>query len=57
MIIEDDLEWGQLHLLEVDNQVVLSARIHLCMIITCADVLHSWAVSSSGVNVMLYLVV
>jgi len=41
MIPEDDLELGQLRLLEVDNWVVISARTHLRMIITYADVLHS----------------
>jgi cytochrome c oxidase subunit 2 len=49
MIPEDDLELGQLRLLEVDNRVVIPARTHLRMIITSADVLHSWAVPSLGV--------
>ncbi|KAJ1683039.1 hypothetical protein LUZ63_021740 [Rhynchospora breviuscula] len=42
MIPEDDLELGQLRLLEVDNRVVVPAQTHLRMIITSADVLHSW---------------
>nr|YP_010881177.1 cytochrome c oxidase subunit 2 [Pellia epiphylla]YP_010881218.1 cytochrome c oxidase subunit 2 [Pellia neesiana]WIA66720.1 cytochrome c oxidase subunit 2 [Pellia epiphylla var. borealis]QDE10598.1 cytochrome c oxidase subunit 2 [Pellia epiphylla]WIA66679.1 cytochrome c oxidase subunit 2 [Pellia epiphylla]WIA66761.1 cytochrome c oxidase subunit 2 [Pellia epiphylla var. borealis]WIA66802.1 cytochrome c oxidase subunit 2 [Pellia epiphylla] len=50
MIPEDDLELGQLRLLEVDNRVVVPAKTHLRMIITSADVLHSWAVPSSGVK-------
>jgi cytochrome c oxidase subunit 2 len=50
MIQEDDLELGQLRLLEVDNRVVIPARTHLRMIITFADVLHSWAVPSLGVK-------
>jgi cytochrome c oxidase subunit 2 len=50
MIPEDDLELGQLRLLEVDNRVVIPARTHLRMIITSADVLHSWAVPSLGVK-------
>nr|YP_010881094.1 cytochrome c oxidase subunit 2 [Moerckia flotoviana]QDE10612.1 cytochrome c oxidase subunit 2 [Pallavicinia lyellii]WIA66596.1 cytochrome c oxidase subunit 2 [Moerckia flotoviana] len=50
MIPEDDLELGRLRLLEVDNRVVVPAKTHLRMIITPADVLHSWAVPSSGVK-------
>jgi cytochrome c oxidase subunit 2 len=50
MIPEDDLELGQLCLLEVDNRIVIPARTHLRMIITFVDVLHSWAVPSLGVK-------
>jgi len=50
MIPEEDLELGQLRLLEVDNRVVVPAQTHLRMIITSADVLHSWAVPSLGVK-------
>jgi cytochrome c oxidase subunit 2 len=50
MIPEDDLELGQLRLLEVDNRVVVPAKTHLRMIVTSADVLHSWAVPSLGVK-------
>jgi len=50
MIPEDDLELGQLRLLEVDNRVVLPVQTHVRVIITAADVLHSWAVPSLGVK-------
>nr|ADT62140.1 cytochrome oxidase subunit 2 [Isoetes engelmannii] len=50
MIPGDDLELGRLRLLEVDNRVVVPAETHLRMIITSADVLHSWAVPSLGVK-------
>jgi heme/copper-type cytochrome/quinol oxidase subunit 2 len=50
MILDDDLELGQLCLLEVDNRVVIPTRTHLRMIITYADVLHSWVVPSLGVK-------
>ncbi|RZR83907.1 hypothetical protein BHM03_00010616 [Ensete ventricosum] len=50
MIPEDDLELGQSRLLEVDNRVVVPATINLRMIVTPADVPHSWAVPSSGVK-------
>lgn len=48
MVAEDDLEPGQLRLLEVDNRVVLPVQTHIRVIITAADVLHSWAVPSLG---------
>ena len=49
-IPEDDLELGQSRLLEVDNRVVVPAKTPLRMIVTSADVLHSWAVPPSGVK-------
>ena len=50
MIPEDDLELGQLRLLEVDNRVVLPVATHIRVLVTSADVLHSWAVPSLGVK-------
>jgi cytochrome c oxidase subunit 2 len=50
MVPEDELELGQLRLLEVDNRVVVPVKTHLRMIITSADVLHSWAVPSLGIK-------
>lgn len=50
MIPEDDLEAGQLRLLEVDNRVIVPVNTHVRVIITAADVLHSWAVPSLGVK-------
>ncbi|WZY88426.1 hypothetical protein YC2023_045161 [Brassica napus] len=50
MIPEEDLELGQSRLLEVDNRVVVPAKTHLRIIVTSADVPHSWAVPSSGVK-------
>ncbi|CAI9092613.1 OLC1v1027905C1 [Oldenlandia corymbosa var. corymbosa] len=41
---------GQSRLLEVDNRVVVPAKTHLRIIVTSADVLHSWAVPSLGVK-------
>jgi cytochrome c oxidase subunit 2 len=37
--------------LEVDNRVVLPVNTHIRVLITAADVLHSWAVPSFGVKV------
>jgi len=50
MIPEDDLELGELRLLEVDNRIVLPINTHIRVIITAADVLHSWAIPSFGIK-------
>jgi cytochrome c oxidase subunit 2 len=41
MIPEDELAFGELRLLEVDNRVVLPANTHIRVLVTAADVLHS----------------
>lgn len=51
MIPEQDLELGQLRLLEVDNKVVVPINTHVRVIVTSADVIHSWAVPSLGVKI------
>lgn len=50
MIPTTDLEVGQLRLLEVDNQVIVPVNTHIRLILTAADVLHSWAVPSFGIK-------
>jgi cytochrome c oxidase subunit 2 len=50
MIAQNDLESGQLRLLEVDNRVVLPIRTHIRLLITSGDVLHSFAVPSLGIK-------
>ena len=50
MIAEDDLNIGDLRLLEVDNRIVLPVQTHIRVLVTAADVLHSWAVPSLGVK-------
>ena len=47
----DDLTKGSFRLLEVDNRVVLPVKTHVRVLVTAADVLHSWAVPSLGVKV------
>jgi cytochrome c oxidase subunit 2 len=47
----NDLIHGSFRLLEVDNRVALSINTHIRLLITSADVLHSWAVSSFRVKV------
>jgi cytochrome c oxidase subunit 2 len=51
IIPTDDLKLGMLRLLEVDNRVVLPLKTHIRLLITSADVLHSWAVPSLGIKV------
>ena len=51
MVADDDLEGKDLRLLEVDNTVALPVNTHIRVIVTAADVLHSWAVPSLGVKV------
>lgn len=50
MLAEDDLAAGGLRLLEVDNRLALPIRTNIRLIITAADVLHSWAVPALGVK-------
>jgi cytochrome c oxidase subunit 2 len=50
MLSNDDLELGQLRLLEVDNRVVLPVNTHIRVLVTAADVLHSWAIPSLGIK-------
>eukprot|EP01119_Soliformovum_irregulare_P005724 TRINITY_DN17475_c0_g1_i1.p1 TRINITY_DN17475_c0_g1~~TRINITY_DN17475_c0_g1_i1.p1 ORF type:complete len:262 (-),score=-58.93 TRINITY_DN17475_c0_g1_i1:49-834(-) len=51
MLNVDDLNVGDLRLLEVDNPIVLPINTHVRVIVTATDVLHSWAVPSLGVKV------
>ena len=50
MVPEDDLNLGELRLLEVDNRIILPSRTHVRVLVTAADVLHSWAVPALGVK-------
>jgi cytochrome c oxidase subunit 2 len=50
MLDEAELKLGDLRLLEVDNEAVLPVNTHIRVILTAADVLHSWAVPSLGVK-------
>ena len=50
MVPEDELLVGTLRLLEVDNRVVLPLNTHIRVLVTAADVLHSWAIPSLGVK-------
>jgi cytochrome c oxidase subunit 2 len=51
MLSTSDLTIGAFRLLEVDNRIVLPINTHIRLLITAADVLHSWAVPSFAVKV------
>ena len=51
MLADDELEPGQLRLLETDNRVVLPTDTNIRVQVTAADVIHSWAMPSLGVKV------
>ncbi|MDX6751096.1 cytochrome c oxidase subunit II [Geminicoccaceae bacterium 1502E] len=51
MIADEDLQPGQLRLLETDNRVVVPAGVNIRVQVTASDVLHSWAMPSLGVKV------
>jgi len=51
MVATNDLVKGSFRLLEVDNRVILPIQTHIRLLVTAADVLHSWAVPSFGIKV------
>jgi cytochrome c oxidase subunit 2 len=51
MVPDSDLEQGQFRLLDVDNRVMIPTDTHIRLIVTGADVLHSFAVPSFGVKI------
>nr|ADF65620.1 cytochrome c oxidase subunit II [Vietnamella dabieshanensis] len=51
MIPTNDLSDNMFRLLEVDNRAVLPMKAQIRILITAADVLHSWALPSLGVKV------
>jgi len=51
MITTDELEKGQLRLLEVDNRILVPVDTTIRVIVTSADVIHSFGVPSLGVKI------
>nr|AHG94090.1 cytochrome oxidase subunit II [Amynthas sp. FJ201110-16] len=51
MLQTTDLTPGDFRLLEVDNRIVIPMQLEIRMLITAADVLHSWTIPSLGVKV------
>lgn len=50
MLEEDQLQPGQPRLLAVDNDVVVPVDANVHVLVTAADVIHSWAVPAFGVK-------
>jgi cytochrome c oxidase subunit 2 len=50
LIFESDLLLGEHRLLQVDNPVILPTDLHIRIIISSFDVIHSWSVPSFGVK-------
>nr|ASN65939.1 cytochrome c oxidase subunit 2 [Metrius contractus] len=46
-----ELEMNSFRLLDVDNRVVLPLNSQIRILVTAADVLHSWAIPSLGVKI------
>ena len=51
MVPTSDLESGNLRLLEVDNRLVVPIQTQVRVLVTGADVIHSFAVPSLGVKI------
>lgn len=50
IIPTDDLAPGQFRLLEVDNRAVIPVQAEVRLLVTAADVIHSWTVPALGVK-------
>jgi cytochrome c oxidase subunit 2 len=51
MVPTSDLTSGENRLLEVDNKLILPILTHIRVLVTGADVLHSFAVPSLGLKI------
>nr|AAN61503.1 cytochrome oxidase subunit 2 [Stilobezzia antennalis] len=51
MIPTNELESNGFRLLDVDNRIILPTNSQIRMIVSAADVLHSWTVPSLGVKI------
>nr|QKY63860.1 cytochrome c oxidase subunit 2 [Triatoma picturata] len=47
----NDLEMGDFRLLDVDNRAVLPMNTQIRLLVTAADVLHSWTIPSLGIKI------
>jgi cytochrome c oxidase subunit 2 len=50
MIEDDDIQEGQLRLLDTDTRVVVPVNTTIQLLITADDVIHSWAIPAFGVK-------
>ncbi len=47
----NDINMGDYRLLEVDNRAVVPIQLEIRLLVTAADVIHSWTIPSLGVKV------
>jgi len=50
MIATEELELGMFRLLSVDNEIIVPTNVHVRLIVTSEDVLHSFSVNSLGIK-------
>ncbi len=50
MLRDDELQEGQVRLLDTDNRVVLPINTNIRVLVTGSDVIHSWSVPALGVK-------
>lgn len=50
MIPDEDIQEGQLRLLETDNRLVLPVRTNIRILVTADDVIHAWAIPAFGIK-------
>lgn len=51
IIPTDELQLGEFRLLEVDNRIVIPINLEIRLLITAADVIHSWTLPALGIKV------
>ncbi len=51
MLTEDELEEGQLRLLETDESVVVPIDTNIRLLVTADDVIHAWTIPSFGIKI------
>nr|YP_002640589.1 cytochrome c oxidase subunit II [Hydroscapha granulum]CAM35433.1 cytochrome c oxidase subunit 2 [Hydroscapha granulum] len=51
MVTSNDLKKNSFRLLDVDNRIVLPFKSQIRMLVSAADVLHSWCITPLGVKV------
>mgnify|MGYP003529762232 CR=1 FL=1 len=50
IIPTDDLQLGEFRLLEVDNRIVIPIQLEIRLLVTAADVIHSWTIPALGIK-------
>jgi cytochrome c oxidase subunit 2 len=51
MVPTSELSEGEFRLLEVDNRIVVPIQLEIRILVTAADVIHSWTIPSIGVKI------